>query len=133
MQKHLGDLIGTGFTHVYFDSYEAGDPTWTPLMKEEFLKRRGYDLTPYLLTFAGRIIDSKADSAKFRDDFDATIKDLYKDIYFTTVSKKLKEASLIYLSEPYGGPWREDDIVPLVHRVMAEFWTNDGVFTPYEF
>ena len=133
MQKHLGDLIGTGFTHVYFDSYEAGDPTWTPMMKEEFLKRRGYDITPYLSTFAGRIIDSKADSAKFRDDFDATIKDLYKDIYFTTVSKKLKEANLIYLSEPYGGPWREEDIVPLVHRVMAEFWTNDGVFTPYEF
>ncbi len=47
IKKHLGDLIGTGFTHLYFDSYEAGLPNWTPKMKEEFLKRRGYDLTPY--------------------------------------------------------------------------------------
>ena len=132
IQKHLGDLIGTGFTHVHFDSYEAGEPTWTPKMKEEFLKRRGYDLTPYLSTFAGRIIDSPEDSVKFKKDFDATIKDLYKDIYYTTISKKLRAAHLTFLSEPYGGPWRQDDVIPLVHHVMTEFWTNEGVYSPYE-
>ena len=132
IQKHLGDLIGTGFTHVHFDSYEAGEPTWTPKMKEEFLKRRGYDLIPYLATFAGRIIDSPEDSVKFKKDFDATIKDLYKDIYYTTISKKLRAAHLTFLSEPYGGPWRQDDVIPLVHHVMTEFWTNEGVYSPYE-
>jgi hypothetical protein len=132
IQKHLGDLIGTGFTHVHFDSYEAGYPTWTPKMREEFLNRRGYDLTPYLVTFAGRLINSREDSAKFSRDFDVTIKDLYRDVYFNTVSKKLKSANLIFLSEPYGGPWRQEDVIPLVHHVMTEFWTNDGVYTPYE-
>lgn len=131
-QKHLGDLIGTVFTHIHFDSYEAGTPTWTPAMKKGFLDRRGYDLTPYLATFAGRVINSQSDSIKFRNDFDATIKDLYRDIYFTTIAKKLKAANLDFTCEPYGGPWRQDDIMPLVKNVMTEFWTTDGKYTPYE-
>jgi hypothetical protein len=132
IKKHVGDLIGTGFTHVHFDSYEAGDPTWTPKMKEEFLKRRGYDLTPYLASFAGRIINSRQDSIRFKNDFEATIKDLYRDVYYTTISKKLKAAHLTFLSEPYGGPWRQEDVMPLVHHVMTEFWTGNGEYTPYE-
>ena len=132
IKKHLGDLIGSGFTHVHFDSYEAGTPTWTPKMREEFLNRRGYDLLPYLITFAGRTIDNENETKKFKDDFDATIKDLYRDVYFKTISDKLHEAHLRFLCEPYGGPWRQDDIMPLVHDVMTEFWTTKGKFSPYE-
>ncbi|SEA93042.1 alpha-L-rhamnosidase [Flavobacterium gillisiae] len=132
IKKHLGDLIGTGFTHVHFDSYEAGDPSWTPKMSEEFSERRGYNLLPYLPIFAGRTINSHEDSVKLKDDFNATIKDLHKDIYFTTLSKKLKENGLTFLCEPYGGPWRQNEIMPLIHNVMTEFWTNDGEYAPYE-
>ena len=132
IQKHLGDLIGTGFTHVHFDSYEAGTPTWTPKMREEFSARRGYELTPFLATFAKRTIGSEQETKKFRHDFDATIKDLYRDVYYTTVSKMLREAKLTFLCEPYGGPWRQDEIMPLVPSVMTEFWTHGGKFSPYE-
>ena len=132
IQRHLGDLIGSGFTHVHFDSYEAGTPTWTPKMQSEFLARRGYDITPMLPVFAGRLIGGVQDSIKLKDDFDNTIKDLYRDIYFTTLSKKLKAANLIFLCEPYGGPWRQEEIMPLVGSVMTEFWTNKGVYSPYE-
>ncbi|MFD1255255.1 glycosyl hydrolase [Mucilaginibacter terrae] len=132
IKKHLGDLIGTGFTHVHFDSYEAGDPTWTPRMREEFRSRRGYDLLPYLASFAKRTVGSKQDSAKFRADFSATIKDLYRDVYFKTIAKKLKAANLTFLCEPYGGPWRQDEIMPLVQNVMTEFWTHKGKYAPYE-
>lgn len=132
IQKHLGDLIGTGFTHIHFDSYEAGYPTWTPKMREEFLSRRGYDLTAFLPIFAGRIVGSKNDSIKFRNDFDATVKDLYHDVYFTIIANKLKAAHLRFLCEPYGGPWRQDEIMPLIENVMTEFWTNKGMYTPYE-
>ncbi len=132
IQKHLGDLIGKGFTHVHFDSYEAGVSNWTPKMKEEFSKRRGYDLTRFLPLFAGRRIGNKQDSISFRKDFDATVKDLHRDVYFTTLSEKLKAAHLEFLCEPYGGPWRQDDVMPLVGRVMTEFWTHKGKFSPYE-
>jgi alpha-L-rhamnosidase len=132
IKKHLGDLIGTGFTHVHFDSYEAGNPTWTPNMKAAFASRRGYDCMPYLASFAGRIINSREDSVRFSKDFDATIKDLHRDIYFATIAAKLKEAGLVFLCEPYGGPWRQDDIMPMVGNVMTEFWTHGGKFSPYE-
>lgn len=132
IQKHLGSLIGSGFTHVHFDSYEAGFPTWTAKMKQEFSTRRGYDLTPFLATFAGRTIGSRQDSTRFRNDFDATIQDLYRDVYFTTIAKKLKAAHLTFLCEPYGGPWRQDEVMPLVGNVMTEFWTHGGNYSPYE-
>jgi hypothetical protein len=132
IQKHLGDLIGTGFTHVHFDSYEAGTPTWTPKMREEFLKRRGYDLTPLLPIFAGASIGSRDDLRKFRNDFRNTIEDLYRDVYFKTISEKLKAAHLGFLCEPYGGPWKQNEILPMVGSVMTEFWTNNGKYSPYE-
>ena len=133
IKENLGDLTGTGITHVHFDSYEAGMPTWTHKMPEEFLKRRGYDLTPYLPIFAGRKIGSAEDSLKFRNDFNRTIKDLYRDVYFASVSKKLAAANLKFLSEPYGGPWNVDEVMPYVHNVMTEFFTDKGAFAPYQF
>lgn len=50
---------------------------------------------------------------------------------FDTISKRLKAANLTFLSEPYGGPWKEAEVMPMVHQVMAEFWTGNGVYTPY--
>jgi len=132
IQRHIGDLIGTGFTHVHFDSYEAGTPGWTPKMPEEFAKRRGYDMTPFLATFAGRTIGGDQETNKFRGDFNDTILDLYSDVYFTTVQRMLHEAKLDFLCEPYGGPWRQDQIMPKVDRVMTEFWTNGGRYSPFE-
>ena len=132
IQKHIGDLMGTVFTHVHFDSYEAGVPDWTPLMREDFRSRRGYDLTPFLATFAGRTVGSTQESDKFRSDFNETIKDLYNDNYFTIIQKTLHEAKLEFLCEPYGGPWRQDEIMPKVDRVMTEFWTGGGRYGPYE-
>lgn len=132
MKRHLGGLVGTTVTDVYFDSYEIDDVTWTPKMREEFMKRKGYDIIPYLPDFAGRCVGSKADSAKFALDFDNTVRDMYKDIYFATIAKKLKAANLGFLSEPYGGPWRPDDVIPQISHPMVEFWTDNGVYSPYE-
>ena len=132
IKKHLGDLIGSGFHSVHVDSYEAGTPSWTPKMRAEFAARRGYDLTPFLATFAKRIVVSEAETGKFRSDFDATIKDLYRDAHFAITSRMLREAGLTFSCEPYGGPWRQVEIMPLVPTVMTEFWTNGGNFNGLE-
>ena len=58
IRKHLGDLAGPTLTTLYFDSYEAGDPTWTPKMRQEFQARRGYDIVPWLPVIAGRSLGS---------------------------------------------------------------------------
>lgn len=132
MKKHLGDLVGKTVDHVYLDSYEENDATWTPKMRQEFASRRGYDLLPYLATFAGRTIEGAKQTERFRLDFTSTVQDLHRDVYFKIIAKKLKAANLNFQCEAYGGPWREDDVLPLISNVMGEFWTNDGVYSPYE-
>jgi hypothetical protein len=116
---------------VHFDSYEAGMPGWTPKFREEFSKRRGYDMTPFLAVSAGRVVGSDAETAKFRGDWKDTVLDLHRDVYFTTLQQTLHAAKLDFLCEPYGGPWRQDEIMPKIDRVMTEFWTNGGKYTPY--
>jgi len=129
MRRNLGDLMGTGMRHILLDSYEAGTPTWTPKMPAEFQARRGYDLVPFLPTFAGRTIGTAADTKKFKDDFDRTVRDLYRDVYFPTVQRLLREAGVRFVCEPYGGPWDMGEVTPFVERVMTEFWTSGGRYT----
>jgi len=132
IKQHLGNLVGTGFTHIHFDSYEAGVPDWTPEMPEEFKTRRRYALIPYLPAFAGRIIDSEDQTNRFRGDFHQTIRDLYRDVYYPTISRLTHEAGLQLSVEPYGGPWSIPEVMAQVDRVMTEFWTWGGRFGPYE-
>jgi hypothetical protein len=124
MRKHLGPLVGTGFKHVLLDSYEAGTPSWTPLMPEEFAQRRGYDLKPFLPIFAGRVVGSEDQTRKFRDDFNRTIADLYRDKLFVTMARMLEEENLRFVCEPYGGPFDTGEASAHVHRVMTEFWSG---------
>ncbi len=49
----------------YIDSWECGSQNWSPLFAAEFKKRRGYDLSPYLLSMAGIPVESAAVSEGF--------------------------------------------------------------------
>ncbi len=132
IREHLGDLIGfPGLTNLHFDSYEAGEPSWTPRMREEFKTRRGYDLLSWLPVFAGREVASAADTAKFRADFKQTIADLYRDVYYPTLKRMSNAAGIELSSEPYGGPWSIPEIVPQLDRVLTEFWSSGKEVTLY--
>ncbi|MFM8983120.1 MAG: glycosyl hydrolase, partial [Spartobacteria bacterium] len=124
LKKHLGPLVGTGLRHMLLDSYEAGKPSWTPLMPQEFAQRRGYDLKAFLPTFAKRMVGSEGETKKFQADFDRTIADLYRDKCFVTMSKMLAEENLSFVCEPYGGPFHTGEVTPYIHRVMNEFWSG---------
>ena len=130
IKKHCGDLIGHGLDFVWFDSYEAGTPTWTPKMREEFQTRRGYELTSFLPTLAKRIVGSKEETDKFNADFKHTIFDLYRDNYFAVIPQKLHAAGLKFRSEPYTGPWNVPEVVTNLDGLTAEFWVRDGKYNP---
>ena len=51
----LGPLYGKNLQYVMLDSWEAGMQNWTDDMLNEFKKRRGYDLTPFLPCLTGRV------------------------------------------------------------------------------
>ena len=130
MKKHLGDMMGKGVTTLYFDSYEAGTPTWTPKMREEFHTRRGYDIVPWLPVLAGRVVGSEAETAGFKKDLRRTQEDLYRDHYWATPGPLAHEAGVKFVAEPYDGPWRIDEVVKFLDVPVVEFWTHKNVYSP---
>jgi hypothetical protein len=128
--KHLGDLAGAALSTFYCDSYEAGDPTWTPKMAEEFRNRRGYDILPWLPVLAGRTIGSKRVTDEFHADFQRTIKDLYRDCYWATPRALCHKAGLQFVAEPYTGPWEIDEVVKFLDHPNMEFWCGKDKWNP---
>ncbi len=130
MKEHLGEQMGKGLTTLYFDSYEAGTPTWTPKMRDQFQSRRGYELTPWLPALAGRVVGSEADTEKFKKDFNRTVEDLYRDCYWSTPKPLANAAGLKFNAEPYEGPWVIGEVVQFLDTPTVEFWTNDNRYSP---
>ncbi len=130
IKKHLGELAGSVLTTLYCDSYEAGDPTWTPKMAEEFQSRRGYDVRPWLPALAGQTLGSKAETDRFHADFKRTVSDLYRDCYWAVPRKLAHEAGLQFVAEPYTGPWEVEEVVGYLDHANMEFWTGDNKYSP---
>ena len=77
-----GGLLGKrGIQYLLIDSYESGAQNWTPLMKEEFPARRGYDLIPWLPALAGVIVESPEATERFLWDYRRTLGELFAENY----------------------------------------------------
>jgi len=124
LKRHLGpDLRAAGLQHVLLDSYEAGTPTWTPKMREEFKVRRGYDPLDYLPILGGYTnLYTAAECTKFKADFDRTVQDLYRDVLFRIMHDKLSAEGLQFSCEPYTGPFSSVEVSPYIDRILTEFW-----------
>jgi hypothetical protein len=132
IKKHLGPLAGPVMTTLYFDSYEAGTPSWTPKMRAEFHNRRGYDVLPWLPVLAGRTLGSQLDTDRFNADFKRTIHDLFRDCYWAVPRKLAHEAGLQFVAEPYEGPWEIEEVVKYLDHANTEFWTTDNKYSPVD-
>ena len=83
-----------GLKFIEEDSWEAGHPTWTKTFPEEFKKRRGYDLLPYLPALAGRVIGDEELSKQIKQDHQLTIDDLIADNHYAYRRKLANKAGL---------------------------------------
>lgn len=96
MLREAGPLAGRTFSTVLLDSYEAGSQNWTPRLREEFNKRRGYDPLPWLPVYkvtelrktgfsplgwlpesSSIVIGDKDQTERFRYDMEQTISELF--------------------------------------------------------
>ena len=129
MQKALDDvgpLAGQGKTlnSSLIDSYETGDQNWTPLFREEFKKRRGYDLLKYLPVFTDRAVENPAVTERFLWDIRRTIADLFAENYYAHFSELCREHGLFSAVEPYTGPFESLQSGASLGVVMGEFWAG---------
>jgi hypothetical protein len=120
-----GPLAGKTLKYLHTDSWEVEPLNWTPKMREQFRKYRGYDLLPWLPTLAGRIINSRDESDRFLADFRKTLGDLAVDEHYVPFANWAHKHGLQIHPES-GGPHAvpidaqrclgQDDVP------MSEFW-----------
>ena len=126
--RHLGPLAGdvaSGLAGILVDSYEIGAQNWTQGLENEFRKRRGYDLTPYLPVFAGVVVGSVDESERFLADFRRTVADLFVAGYSGALAKKCHQYGLKLWLEPYGNcPCDDLEYGDEVDVPMSEFWSR---------
>ena len=104
--KAVGDkLLAASGTHppyaIFSDSLEVYGADWTPNFLDEFRKRRGYDLTPYLAALA---TDIGPKTGAIRHDWGKTLSELADDNYLTPLRIWAREHGTRFRSQTYGIP-----------------------------
>ncbi len=120
-----GPLAGTTLKYLHTDSWEVEPLNWTPAMREEFWKRRGYDLLPWLPVMAGRIVESRQASNRFLHDFRKTLGDLAIDNHYRPFRDRAHKHGLLIHPEsggPHAVPIDAQRCLGFDDAPMSEFW-----------
>ena len=124
--RDVGPLAGKSFTATHVDSWEVGAQNWTPKMREEFKRLRGYDMTPLLPVLTGRIVDSPDISERFLCDVRQTISDLLSENYIGHLRTLANRDGLKLSMEAYTTPAHDLDVANHIEEPICEFWWPDG-------
>ena len=89
-----GGLIGQhGLRAMMFDSWEASNTNWTPLILQDFKRLRGYDPVPWLPALAGYVVESPERSDAFLWDWRRTLQQLLKENHYDFSSRTCSTTS----------------------------------------
>jgi hypothetical protein len=125
-----GPLAGTTLKYLHTDSWEVEVLNWTPSLRAEFQRRRGYDLLPFLPVLAGYIIDSRPVSDRFLWDFRRTIGDLAVDNHFKLFSEGAHRHGMEIHPEsggPHSVPVDSLQCLGADDAPMSEFWARSPI------
>jgi len=130
-----GPLAGKTLKYLHTDSWEVDVFNWTPTLPQEFQRRRGYDLKPWLPVVAGRILNSRSESRRFLDDFRRTIGDLAADNHYRPFSQWAARHGLGIHPEsggPHFTPVDAQQCLGLDDMPMSEFWARSATHRSIE-
>jgi len=80
--QDAGPLAGTTLKYFHTDSWEIEPVNWTRTLPQEFAKRRGYNMLPWMPVLAGRIVNNREESDRFLADYRRTLGDLAIDNHY---------------------------------------------------
>ena len=116
-------------TGVMCDSWEAGTVSWTDTFAEEFRRRRGYDILPWLPVKAGVRLVSGPKRARFLRDFNETVSELIAENHYAYQKEVANRYGLVSIAEAAGPHQRQGDVRRMQGRcdvAMGEFWMPSG-------
>jgi glycosyl hydrolase family 106( putative alpha-L-rhamnosidase) len=104
--KHVGDRLLQAFETqppyaIFCDSLEVYNADWTGDFLEEFRKRRGYDLKPYLPALVG---DLGPQTSAVRRDWGATLTELLNERFLETMHRWSQRNRTLFRIQDYGVP-----------------------------
>ncbi len=120
-----GPHAGKALKYLFTDSWEVEVANWTPTLREEFQKRRGYDLVNWLPVIAGKIINSRDESDRFLNDFRKTMGDLAIDNHYKLFKEGAHKHGLLIHPEsggPHAVPIDAQRCLGWDDAPMSEFW-----------
>jgi hypothetical protein len=125
LMTDLGPLTGQSLVSLHIDSWEMGPQNWTGKFREEFQKRRGYDLLPYLPAMTGRVVGSLEVSERFLWDLRQTVLELIADNHAGHLAELAHQHGMGLSIEPYDGTPCDDMTYGARADVpMGEFWRD---------
>jgi hypothetical protein len=129
LAERARDLVGGTFVGTHIDSWEVGDQNWTPLFRDEFKSRRGYDLLPWLPALSGRVLGDAAMTERFLWDVRQTISELMIENYAAEACRLCHEMGLKISIEGYDAdPTEQIRYGAQADVPQAEFWYADDFF-----
>lgn len=120
-----GPLAGKALKYLHTDSWEVEVANWTPTLREEFQRRRGYDLLPWLPVITGRIINTREESNRFLHDFRRTMGDLAIANHYRLFREGARKHGLLIHPEsggPHAVPIDAQQCLGFDDAPMSEFW-----------
>jgi hypothetical protein len=98
-----GGLMGNagGLQYMVTDSWEAGAQNWTPGMLQEFQKRRGYSMIPWMPVLSGHLVKSAEASDAFLWDFRKTLSEMVAEYHYDGLTKILEQYGMKRYSESH--------------------------------
>jgi len=119
----LAGNVEAGFNAVLVDSWEAGSQNWTQGFAEEFCRRKGYDIRPYLPVLSGAVMEDKETSERFLSDYRDVVSHLFAENFADELARKCHERGLKLVLEPYGTfPSTPELYIRAADVPMCEFW-----------
>jgi len=119
---------GRALRYILLDSWECGFANWTPLMPQEFSKRRGYEIKSWLPVFTGRMVKDAEASQRFLWDLRRTVADLLTENHYGVAQEFAREHNLgLYAEAPGNGMPTVADNLACKGRTdipMGEFWVE---------
>ncbi len=118
------DIASRVLKIFHVDSWECGSQNWSPVFREEFKKRRGYDLYNYLPVMAGIPIQSADVSERFLYDIRQTIAELIVDVFFKTLQGEAHQKGCQFSAECVSPTMLSDGMMHYKNAdiPMGEFW-----------
>lgn len=111
-------------TRMHIDSWECGSQNWSDNFCDEFQKRRGYDLMPYLPVMTGVIVENTDKSEEVLRDVRKTISELIIDVFFKTAKAEAEKYNCELSTECVAPTMVSDGLLhySVSDRPMGEFW-----------